>query len=220
MTQPVKPNLLSRFLAPPGMAQLYDAAASNWQAGLDRLGFIDAYQHLANRALAYQPIGARELILDAGTGTGAAAAVLAQQSGQNDLGFDLLDPSTEMLELAGENVPGVQRRITGYLGEASVAQQAYDRVICAHVIEHCDAPQAQLNWLFERIRPGGMAILAVSKPHWCTTLVRWRWGNACFRPAEMRRMLASAGFSQIEISPHRTGPPSRISCGYLAKRPH
>jgi len=95
MAQPLKPTPLSRFLAPPGMAQLYDAAASNWQAGLDRLGFIDAYQHLADAALAYQPISAREHILDAGTGTGAAATIFARQSGQNDLAFDLLDPSAE-----------------------------------------------------------------------------------------------------------------------------
>ncbi len=219
MAPNTKSNPLSRFLAPPGMAELYDGAASGWQAGIDRLGFDAAYENLMECALAAQPIGKNEHILDAGTGTGAAARIFAGRSGRNDIQFDLLDPSPEMLAQALENVPGRTRAIAGFLGDATIPANSYDRIICAHVIEHCSEPQAQLNWLFTRLRPGGMAIFAISKPHWCTALVRWRWGNSSFRAAAVNHMLETAGFGNVITCKHPNGPPSRVSCGYLAQRP-
>lgn len=219
MASRLKSNPLSRFLAPPGMAELYDSAAANWQAGIDRLGFSAAYDALAISALAYQPMGSGEHILDAGTGTGAAARAFAQRAGSLDCHFDLLDPSPDMLTQAVANIPAPSNPVTGVLGEPSIPENHYDRVLCAHVIEHCPDPQDQVNWLFQRLRPGGMALFAVSKPHWCTSLVRWRWGNSAFAPPRVRAMLAAAGFRQIETCHHPKGPPSRVSCGYLARRP-
>lgn len=218
MSRTRKSNPLSRFLAPPGMAELYDGAASGWQAGIDRLGFDAAYQNLINCALDYQPAAPNERLLDAGTGTGAAARMFAIQSGRSDSLFDLLDPSREMLDQAKQNIPGTTRAVVGMLGEPTIPERAYDRLLCAHVIEHCPDPQEQLKWLFTRLRPGGTAILAISKPHWCTALVRWRWGNASFGPDRVRSMLQTAGFKDIQICPHPNGPPSRVSCGYLARR--
>ncbi|MFL4470877.1 hypothetical protein ACERZ8_13650 [Tateyamaria armeniaca] len=61
--------------------------------------------------------------------------------------------------------------------------------------------------------------MAISKPHWCTALVRWRWGNAAYPPEHSRAMLERAGFTDIITHPFRTGPPSRVSCGYIARRP-
>ncbi|MEE9427323.1 MAG: class I SAM-dependent methyltransferase [Paracoccaceae bacterium] len=201
------------------MAELYDGAASGWQAGIDRLGFDAAYENLTNCALTYQPIKSAERILDAGAGTGAAARMFATQSGRSDCQFDLLDPSKEMLAQAVQNIRGTTRAVFGALGEPALAQQQYDRVLCAHVIEHCPDPQAQINWLFRRLHPNGTAVFAISKPHWCTALVRWRWGNSSFHPTLVRGMLETAGFTNIEICRHPSGPPSRVSCGYLARRP-
>lgn len=219
MSRTHKTNPLSRYLAPPGMAELYDEAAADWQAGIDRLGFDAAYDNLAKCALAYQSMQIGERVLDAGTGTGAAARAVAQQSGSNEPLFDLLDPSAEMLAQAIRNIPAKCHAVTGVIGEKSIRENAYDRMICAHVIEHCADPQEQVNWLFSRLRPGGTAVFAVSKPHWCTALVRWRWGNSAFAPTSVRAMLAAAGFQDIETCPHPTGPPSRVSCGFLARKP-
>jgi len=219
MARTQKSNPLSRYLAPPGIAELYDEAAAGWQARIDKLGFETAYDNLARCAFAYDPLHPGERILDAGTGTGAAARAIALLSGSNEPQFDLLDPSAEMLAQAVRNIPAICTTVTGVIGDPRISENAYDRVVCAHVIEHCPNPQDQIDWLFDRLRPGGTAVFAVSKPHWCTALVRWRWGNSAFSQATMRAMLTKAGFGDIETCPHPTGPPSRVSCGYLARRP-
>ncbi|MEP4335214.1 MAG: class I SAM-dependent methyltransferase, partial [Roseobacter sp.] len=62
-------------------------------------------------------------------------------------------------------------------------------------------------------------VMAISKPHWCTALVRWRWGNAAYSPQKARDMLVRAGFRDICAYPFAKGPPSRVSHGYTARRP-
>ncbi|MFV2052482.1 class I SAM-dependent DNA methyltransferase [Aliiroseovarius sp. YM-037] len=207
----------SRATGNGAIAALYNRAAKGWQAGIDRLGYAESYQALADRALQHHPITTTEHVLDAGTGTGALARAFAEQADVPPR-FDLLDLSPDMLTEAARTVPNTERCLEGPLGTPKVTAQ-YDRVLCGHVIEHTDDPVASLSWLFDRLRPGGGLILAVSQPHWCTALVRWRWGNAAYRPDEVTAMLTDAGFDRTTVCPHASGPPSRISCGYLATRP-
>ncbi len=124
-----------------------------------------------------------------------------------------------MLCLAQESVAADSRTIPGGIGTPDIAAGCYDRVLCGHVIEHCDDPQTALTWLFQRLRPGGVAVFAISKPHWCTALVRWKYGSAAYEPDVAERLLARAGFTRIARRPHSGGPPGRISCGFLAQCP-
>lgn len=123
-----------------------------------------------------------------------------------------------MLSLADDATGAQTRRIVGAIGTAEVAPDHYDRVLCGHAIEHCRDPQAAMSWLFGRLRPGGLVVFAISKPHWCTALVRWKYGSTAFAPELAEQMLRQAGFSAVARHPHVSGPPSRISCGYLATR--
>lgn len=208
----------TRLTATASIGRFYDRAAQGWQAGIDRIGYDKAYERLAAASLEYHPLTGIPRILDAGTGTGALARALALKA-RFAMQFDLLDLSPEMLARAKAHVPGRSRLIAGPLGDGSVAENHYDRVLCGHVIEHCDSPCAALAWLFGRLRPGGTAVFAISQPHWCTALVRWKYGSAAYRPEVVEEMLEQTGFTRIERRPHASGPPSRISCGYLATRP-
>lgn len=202
------------------LRRLYGAAASGWQAGIDRLGYAAAYRDLAAAARAASAPEAGEAILDAGCGTGAlSAAWIAGAPPNGPLPrLHLLDMSAEMLGEAQRRLPGA-RTILGEVGDPHAVPGPYDRMFCAHVIEHCSDPRAALGWLHGRLRPGGQLALAVSKPHWCTARVRWRWGNRAYHPDDVREMLSAAGFAAVIAHPHEAGPPSRISCGYLALRP-
>ena len=205
--------------APDDVTDLYDRAASSWQSGLLRIGFDAAYQKLAERSDTYAPLSGPAAVLDAGTGTGAMARAFLGSASQ-PCHFDLLDLSPEMLRHARAGLPEDTVCVTGAVGEAPIKPGWYDRVLAAHVIEHCRNPQAALTWLFQRLKPGGVAVFAVSRPHWCTALVRWKWGNAAFREAQVAGMLSRAGFVDVMTAPHEKGPPSRVSCGYLARKPN
>lgn len=205
------------FLRPPEHQPLhtaYDKAAKSWQAGIDKLGFDAAYRHLlAGLPRDSQPRAAK--MLDAGCGTGALASAFTSTTRHCGT-LHLMDISRAMLDEAQRHLPHA-RTIQAAVGDAQTPCAPYDVVLCAHVIEHCPNPQAALVWLHQQLRPGGTLILSVSRPHWCTALVRWRWGHASFAPHLMAQMLRDAGFRQVTQRRYRTGPPSRLSCGYIAR---
>ncbi|PCJ05615.1 MAG: hypothetical protein COB16_15435 [Rhodobacteraceae bacterium] len=206
-----------RITSEPAVRSLYARAALGWQAGIERIGYTEAYNNLARHALEAAPLDQAAQVLDAGAGTGALSTAFARNTPFH-CSYDLLDLSPEMLAQATTAVSANTRQITGAIGTATLPHQSYDRVLCGHVIEHCADAQAALNWLFDHLKPGGQAIFAISKPHWCTALLRWKYGNAAFTPAVVDQMLTIAGFTNITILPHPSGPPSRLSCGYLATR--
>jgi 2-polyprenyl-3-methyl-5-hydroxy-6-metoxy-1,4-benzoquinol methylase len=199
------------------LRRLYDAAANTWQGGIERLGFPAAYADFMDRAA---PPAGGGVILDIGTGTGAFAEAWAARSGPGDR-LDLLDISAPMLAVARERLARAATRVEtihAAIGAQCVPAGTYDTVLCAHVIEHIPDPAEAISWIAGRLRPGGHLLLAVSRPHWCTTLVRLRWGNASIRPEMVVRLLSAAGFAKVEIKPFSSGPPQRTSCGYVAMR--
>ena len=195
------------------MQRIYDTAATGWQDGITRLGFLDAYAQLMQAT----PPTKRARVMDVGTGTGAfAAAWIAAQGAPRQL--TLLDLSPAMLEAAAARLPAA-RSIAAPVGATLAETPPQDVILCAHVIEHLEDPARALTWLHDHLKPGGLLVLALSQPHWCTALVRWRWGNAAYAPDTARQMLSSAGFTEIATHPFTSGPPSRVSCGYIARRP-
>lgn len=196
------------------LQSIYDAAATGWQDGISKLGFLSAYADLMSTVPA--PEG-RPTVLDVGTGTGAFAQAWLEAHGAPAT-LTLTDISQAMLDKATERLPGAST-IAAPLGGTLDGLAPQNVVLCAHVIEHLDNPQAALGWLHDRLARGGILILALSRPHWCTALVRWRWGNAAYHPAQARHMLEVAGFTDITLHPFKSGPPSRVSHGYIAARP-
>ena len=210
-------SLLPRFDRPRPAASgvlrhVYDAAATGWQDGISRLGFLEAYAELMPAA----PHAARPRVMDVGTGTGAFATAWITAQG-TPRALTLLDLSPVMLGVAARRLPAA-RCIAAPLGAPLAEVPPQDVILCAHVIEHLDDAAAALAWIHDHLAPGGLLVLALSKPHWCTALVRWRWGNAAYTPDTARQMLGNAGFAEITIHPFRTGPPSRVSCGYTARK--
>lgn len=199
------------------LKSLYARFADRWHQGVLRLGYLAAYDQLvaydANKRSS--PVGT---VLDAGTGTGAFALSFVQKHpAVNQL--TLLDMSPEMLALAQGNLHAEGIETTahiGGLGTMDISQNTFETILCAHVIEHTDYPEDHLRWFRSRLTKGGTLLLSVSKPHWCTAIVRWRWGHKAYPPALILEMLQAAGFVEISEVRFKSGPPSRTSCGYRA----
>lgn len=198
------------------LTSTYDSIADRWQGMIAKLGFPGAYAHLFDQA----DLGGCRRVLDLGTGSGAfASAALASLDFRPD-NLTLLDTSGEMLRIAASRFDRIGlETICAPVGTDEIVPTTHDLILGAHIFEHLSDPEAALRWTFERLRPGGRICLAVSRPHWCTALIRWRWGHAAWKPDRVQAMLGSAGFDQIRHIPFPLGPPSRTSAGYTATKP-
>ncbi|WP_052340782.1 class I SAM-dependent methyltransferase [Salinarimonas rosea] len=202
----------------------YDAAARRWHGKISRLRYLDAYAAIARSArerVAPAHSGAPLRVLDAGAGTGGFSLAFAATRTE-PLALDLLDRSGAMLAAARANLEqaGLScRTIVGALGERSLEHGTYDVVLCSHLVEHLPDPTAALADFRAALRPGGALLLVVSKPHWCTALLRLVWGHRALADAEVAERLAAAGLVDHARCPFALGPPSRTSMGHLARRP-
>ncbi|MEL7025731.1 MAG: class I SAM-dependent methyltransferase [Pseudomonadota bacterium] len=190
----------------------YDRAAPAWDGKISRLGYNAAYDHLLRAAKLPVTPGR---VLDAGCGTGAFVAALLRK--RPATAVDLLDASPEMLRQARLKLGRAGQDFSD-LFDPDVPETGYDVVLAGHLIEHLDDPAAGLHWLATRAKPGGKLILSVSKPHWCTALIRLVWGHKAFQPDEICAWAKAAALS-TDVIAFPDGPPSRTSMGYIMTRP-
>ncbi len=193
----------------------YDSAARTWGDTVSRLGYPGAYRALFEAV----PPQASGHVLDAGCGTGAFARAYLTSAGVADT-LTLLDTSPRMLaEAIAAFADAPVQTVEAGIGTSDIAPESADVLLCAHVIEHLPDPHAGLRWLVDRLRPGGQLYLVASRPHWCTALLRWKWGHRAFRESEVLAMLDGAGAIGARSFAFPAGPPSRTSRGYVAFRP-
>jgi len=194
------------------LAARYDAAAKGWQGKIAPLGYPAAYAELVQ---ALGELNVSELdVLDAGAGCADFSSAFISGKGAPQ-SLTLLDISADMLAAAQNRLDMGARCIRGDI-ESFEAPQAFDVILCAHVVEHCADPAVALKALHHALRPGGVLLLVASKPHWCTALIRMIWRNKAFSTEEMRGLLAAAGFESVAAKGFSAGPPSRTSMGYIA----
>lgn len=203
-----------------GLSARYEAAAPLWGRRLAKLGFPAAYHAIVAEALQRLPVPEGRLIgADLGAGDGAFAEALLDVIGSR-LSLTLLDPSAAMLRAAEARLHTWQTRMNlGDLEQADLQSAGHELIAAAHLVEHLPDLQAALLRMARLLRPGGVLILAVSRPHWCSRLVWLTWRHRRYSEAEVRLALARAGFTEINCWRPPAGPPRRLSLAYAARRP-
>ena len=198
----------------------YEAAAPTWGRRLAQLGFPAAYRAIMEEALHRLPPPEGPLAaLDLGAGDGAFSEPLVDLVGPRVL-LSLLDRSPAMLRAAEARLGrGRARMIVGDLAGLALPEGSQDIVIAAHLLEHLPDHETALVRMRRLLKPGGLLILAVSRPHWCSHLVWLGWRHRRFREAEVRSALTRAGFADLHCWHPPAGPPRRLSLAYAAKRP-
>ncbi|OZA00786.1 MAG: hypothetical protein B7Y02_18190, partial [Rhodobacterales bacterium 17-64-5] len=102
--------------------------------------------------------------------------------------------------------------------DAMTLPQGYDIITAAHSLEHVPDPARTLTRVRKLLNPGGIVILVVSRPHWCSRLVWLNWRHRRFAEAEVRAMLAGAGFADLHCWQPPAGPPRRLSLAYAGRK--
>jgi 2-polyprenyl-3-methyl-5-hydroxy-6-metoxy-1,4-benzoquinol methylase len=203
---------------PVPLAGLYDQMAERWHGIQIRLGFVDALGGLLGRIRNKIPGGPLS-VLDAGAGSAEFSLAFSQVRSSN-VSFDLLDISSKMLDEGERRLRQRGHRpncICGDVESRSWDNSRYDIVLVSHLLEHTKSPIETLQALHSALAPNGLLVLVANKPHWCTMLIRLRWGHRDFKPLQMEQMLVQAGFTDIFHHKFESGPPKRLSAGYIAQ---
>jgi ubiquinone/menaquinone biosynthesis C-methylase UbiE len=121
--------------------------------------------------------------VDVGGGYGRLSAVLAEYADQ----VTLVDPSSQQLGLAKRAYPGGPpfRRRRADAAHLGFADGSIDLVALVRVLRHLPDPQPEIAELSRILRPGGYAIVEVTKSH--------------HDPDVIARQLASVGLHPREV---------------------
>lgn len=194
----------------------YDLAAPRWGDKMRTLGYYDAY--LGFLSAVQERARGDVRVIDVGAGTASFAEAWVAINGVPRQ-LTLLDPSLAMLECgrAALNRREIQPRLVQQrLGEGDL--EPVEAVLAAHVIEHCGDPSIALRQLHDMLCPGGTLHLVVSKPHWCNAIIWLQWRHRTFHQDEILQLMKATGFEVERVYDFPSGPPSRTSRGFIAKR--
>ncbi|MBC8163846.1 MAG: class I SAM-dependent methyltransferase [Roseiflexaceae bacterium] len=211
-------------LARAALIQRYDRAAPRWHAMLARLGYLRAYADLFERLVAEHRLsafGSAARILDCGLGTGALSLALAETVGPRfqldgvDIASGMLAEARRHFQAAGISATLHQRSIQ----QLPFADNTFDAVMCAHVLEHVSDPATTLNEFMRVLRPGAPLLLIVTRPGLATARLRINWQATAYAPGVALALLDEAGFHERQLIPLSRGLPRCWSCAFLSYKP-
>lgn len=192
------------------LSQTYDKAALKWHEHLRLLGYCHAYGQLwkslkdADLLPQWQD---NAKICDCGIGTAAfslaftqAIAPKAQITG--------VDISPQMLRIAHQKLS--QANVSHQICQSDLrrlpfADESFDVVISAHVLEHLPNPEQGLKEIVRVLHPEAPLILAVTQPKLLGRLIQWHWGNRCFSQTELSELMSEAGLTNLQFFPFPVG---------------
>ncbi|MEO1573807.1 MAG: methyltransferase domain-containing protein [Pseudomonadota bacterium] len=187
-------------LSTDALARAYDREAPGWAGLVHRLGYGRAYRRIFNaffsddRAVAGTgPIR----ILDCGVGTGAVATA-AVRALKGPYQLSAVDISPQMVATARQRF--ARAGISAWVTEASVmalpfADNSFDVVTAAHVLEHLPEPVAALAEMRRVLRPGGWIVTCLTRESWLGAYIQAKWRTHRLNPGRAAHWLRAAGFT-------------------------
>lgn len=188
----------------------YDASADHWDNYLARLGQLHDYQLLfKSKAVrnCLSHLDQTSKILDCGVGTGAFSLALLDSVDQT-VQVSGIDISTPMLTHARQNLehrcPTLDLR-WGDIRHLPFADESFDAVIFAHVLEHLTDPVSALCELLRVLKPGAPLIGSVTRKGLGQLLLSLRWHNRGYAAHQLDACLQAAGLQAVRSFDYGTG---------------
>lgn len=181
----------------------YAARAAGYGQLLRRLGFTLAYVGLAQSfaAQARSVLGPGARVLDCGAGSGALSLALAGAT-DRALRHHILDVSPAMLRVASDALTSRGLRAEVTLADMRSIPHAggrFDAVLAAHVIEHLPDPVEALREMHRVTRPGGRALVVVTRQSLLGAAIHLRWRVHCATRQQLQAWLEASGWSALQF---------------------
>ncbi|MEL6384738.1 MAG: class I SAM-dependent methyltransferase [Cyanobacteria bacterium J06626_18] len=192
------------------LRSLYDASADQWQDNLARLGQLHDYQLLfENQAVRdrLRHLDQTSQILDCGVGTGAFSLALLDSIDQPahvsgvDISYPMLTHAEQNLE---HRCPTLDLR-WGDIRRLPFADESFDAVIFAHVLEHMAEPVETLCEMVRVLKPGAPLIGSVTRRGLGQLLLSLRWHNRGYASDQLAACLQAAGLEAASSFDYGTG---------------
>ncbi|ASP31854.1 class I SAM-dependent methyltransferase [Labrenzia sp. VG12] len=204
------------------LRQAYDDQAPMWTGKLMKLGFLEAYRKVMAEFTEGDDLvgGTPFRVLDCGVGTGALSAAFAHEVAQP---FDLsaVDISPSMLSEARRNLSDLNLRFDGQIADMHslpFETDSFDRVICAHTVEHLGSPKAAISEMCRVLRPGGKLLLVVTRKSALGAYIHLKWRTQRLDPEVVKTWLEQCGLKDLEELPVGTGAWTRLWSTAIAGR--
>jgi len=200
----------------------YDRAAKGWQSTVNKLGFTSAYAGLIEDALGPAWPGAARgpvKVLDAGIGTGAMSRAFLDVAAQ-PVALTGVDLSADMLRCAAvqlQDISTTLELVQSDLAALPFADNSFDVVLGAHVLEHLPAPHVAMAELARVLKPGGRVILCMTRRSAFGAYIHMKWRTHQVAVPTAFGWLRQSGFENVRaIRLRKVGFARHFSIGYVA----
>jgi len=194
---------LDRHALPTGqILTKYDRAASTWHAMMQRLGYPAAYRQALRTMFAACPLRSVDpapAVLDCGTGSGTLSLAFARVWAAP---FTLVatDTSAHMLDQARQRFE--QTGIAASTRHSDVrhlpfANNSFDIVMAAHLLEHLQDPDAALAEMVRVTRPGGVIILCLTRRSLPGFYIHMTWRTRLYTAQDVRALISATGLQDL-----------------------
>jgi len=192
------------------LRSLYDASADHWHDNLARLGQLQDYRLLFESQTVrdrLKHLDHTSQILDCGVGTGAFSLALLDsiahpfQVSGIDISYPMLTHAQQNLEHRCSALDLRWRDIMSL----PFADESFDAVIFAHVLEHLADPIATLREMVRVLKPGAPLIGSVTCKGLGQVLLSLRWHNRGFAAHQLDACLTAGGLEAVQSFDYGTG---------------